>query len=271
MMYTIGQFSMATRLSVRTLRRYHEQGLLIPDHVDEDSGYRYYRESAVERARIITALRELEFSLAEIGEILAQCEEDEDMLDFLIRRRDALEDEQRKLQKKRRGVAGALEQIQQRRMSPDAQPAGVFERNLEAVLFCGLRTQGRWQEIGGVFQKVARRLGGRIAGPGMALCYDGEYKDEGADYEAGFPVRRPIDDPELHCRELPALRCLSLIYTGPYERIDSGYERILGALNERGLAWNTPTREIYHKGPGMFFRGTPEKYRTELVIPLAEG
>ena len=31
-----------------------------------------------------------------------------------------------------------------------------------------------------------------------------------------------------------------------------------------------PTREVYHKGPGMFFRGNPQKYLTEIQFPLAE-
>ena len=37
---TIGEFARATHLSVRTLRRYHESGLLEPATVDASSGYR---------------------------------------------------------------------------------------------------------------------------------------------------------------------------------------------------------------------------------------
>ena len=62
-MYSIGQFSLMTRLSVRTLRKYHENGLLIPDYTDEETGYRYYGEQSIERAQVITGLRSLDFSL----------------------------------------------------------------------------------------------------------------------------------------------------------------------------------------------------------------
>ncbi|HEX2954886.1 MAG TPA: MerR family DNA-binding transcriptional regulator, partial [Bacillota bacterium] len=51
MKYQIGDFSKITRLSVKTLRFYHEEGLLCPDFIDPDSGYRYYDESLLERAR----------------------------------------------------------------------------------------------------------------------------------------------------------------------------------------------------------------------------
>jgi DNA-binding transcriptional MerR regulator len=37
---TIGEFSTLTHLSVRTLRRYHEGGLLEPETIDPFSGYR---------------------------------------------------------------------------------------------------------------------------------------------------------------------------------------------------------------------------------------
>jgi len=82
-MYQIGEFSIITRLSVKTLRYYHEQALLPPDYIDEDSGYRYYNERSVERAMAITALRELEFSLSDIKEIFANCQDDADLTALL--------------------------------------------------------------------------------------------------------------------------------------------------------------------------------------------
>jgi hypothetical protein len=46
----IGRFSKMTRLTIKTLRRYDELGLLAPAIVDPSSGYRYYRNGA-NRAR----------------------------------------------------------------------------------------------------------------------------------------------------------------------------------------------------------------------------
>ena len=39
---TIGDFSRGSHLSVKTLRHYHEVGLLEPSEVDPDNGHRYY-------------------------------------------------------------------------------------------------------------------------------------------------------------------------------------------------------------------------------------
>jgi len=41
-MYSIGEFSQVTGLTIKTLRFYHEQGVLAPSRVDPHSGYRYY-------------------------------------------------------------------------------------------------------------------------------------------------------------------------------------------------------------------------------------
>ena len=46
----IGEFSRVTHLSVRTLRRYHDAGLLEPARVDEASGYRYYSAEQIPAA-----------------------------------------------------------------------------------------------------------------------------------------------------------------------------------------------------------------------------
>ena len=41
-MFTIGEFSKITGLTVKTLRFYHEEQLLVPSFVDPQTGYRYY-------------------------------------------------------------------------------------------------------------------------------------------------------------------------------------------------------------------------------------
>ncbi len=68
---TIGEFAQLTHLSVRTLRRYHESGLLEPAAVDPFSGYRYYTSEQIPSAQVIHRLRELDVPLAEVGRILA--------------------------------------------------------------------------------------------------------------------------------------------------------------------------------------------------------
>ena len=46
--YSIGEFSQVTGLSVKTLRFYHEKGILVPSSVDEATGYRFYDADKIE-------------------------------------------------------------------------------------------------------------------------------------------------------------------------------------------------------------------------------
>ncbi|MEV6538636.1 MerR family transcriptional regulator [Streptomyces sp. NPDC051665] len=67
---TIGAFAARARLSAKALRLYDRLGLLAPAHVDEVSGYRYYRADQVERARLVALLRQLDMPLARVAEVV---------------------------------------------------------------------------------------------------------------------------------------------------------------------------------------------------------
>jgi DNA-binding transcriptional MerR regulator len=68
---SIGEFAHASRLSPKALRLYDESGLLVPEHVDPATGYRWYADAQLERARRVAALRRLGVPLAVIREILS--------------------------------------------------------------------------------------------------------------------------------------------------------------------------------------------------------
>lgn len=67
---TIGQLGERSGLSLKALRLYDELGLLPPARVDPASGYRYYEDGQLERARLIGLLRQVRMPLAEIGDLL---------------------------------------------------------------------------------------------------------------------------------------------------------------------------------------------------------
>src|SRR5579864_5820491 len=68
---TVGDFSLATHLSVKTLRHYHEVGLLEPAAVNPDTGYRYYSAGQIPTAQVIRRLRDLEMPVADVKAVLA--------------------------------------------------------------------------------------------------------------------------------------------------------------------------------------------------------
>ncbi len=83
-MYKIGELSRLCALPVKTLRYYDAEGLLVPDHIDRYTGYRYYSAARLADCHRIVALKALGFSLEEIRvqlqagtavDVLAQIEE----------------------------------------------------------------------------------------------------------------------------------------------------------------------------------------------------
>src|SRR3954454_7728566 len=68
---TIGDFSRASYLSVKTLRHYHEVGLLEPSEVDAHNGYRYYSQDQIQTAQVIRRLRGLQMPVADVKAVLA--------------------------------------------------------------------------------------------------------------------------------------------------------------------------------------------------------
>ena len=84
--YSIGEFSKVTGLSAKTLRFYHEKGILVPSLVDQATGYRSYDESKIEKARVILQLRAMEFSLEDIATVLGECADEADILNYLCQR-----------------------------------------------------------------------------------------------------------------------------------------------------------------------------------------
>lgn len=67
----IGSFARRCRLTVKAVRHYDAEGLLVPAEVDRHSGYRYYRAEQVRTATTIALLRGLDVPLAVVRDVLA--------------------------------------------------------------------------------------------------------------------------------------------------------------------------------------------------------
>ncbi len=70
-MISISVFARMSGLSAKALRHYHDRGLLVPAQVDPDTGYRTYALAQLQDAVRISVLRRAGMSLEQVGEVLA--------------------------------------------------------------------------------------------------------------------------------------------------------------------------------------------------------
>jgi len=269
-LFPIGQFSRITGLTIKTIRLYGERGLLTPSRVDPDSGYRYFSEADVEQARLIVGLRSLDFPLAEIAELIAHREDEMRVIAFLESQRERIAARLSGLTR----VSRELDRLIQAERAMAARetagaPGKVVRKDLDAVLVAGLRWKGAYRDSGVALGRVCRAFGRHAVGAPFNLYYDGEYREEDAEIESCVPLRRERPVEGFDVRWLPAARVLSLVHEGPYSELSRSYARLFREVQEQGGEIGLPIREIYLKGPGLLFRGRPERYRTELQVPIA--
>jgi DNA-binding transcriptional MerR regulator/effector-binding domain-containing protein len=268
--FSIGEFSKITGLTVKTLRFYHEQGLLAPSCVDDETGYRYYDASKIEPARIIAWLRGLDFPLSEIAEVLRHADDDAALLAALQRQRTAIAEKLARQRKVLRELDRFLTQEREGLTMNESTTCQVQEKEVSPMLVAGVRMRGKYCDCGQGFAKIGRSYGRHICGPCFLLHYDDEYREDDADFEACMPVRQAKAVDGISVRELAGGRCAALIHRGPYDQLGQSYAKIRAYLNEKGYRAALPSREVYLKGPGMIFKGNPKHYLTEIQM-LLEG
>ena len=266
MEYQIGEFSIITRLTVKTIRFYHEEGLLLPARVDGFTGYRYYNAESVNAAQLIKSLRDFDFSVPEIRQVLAECSEDEDLADLLQRKAATMREARQMLQAKERSLNAILDQIKEMKIMNTNQEISI--KDYPAELVATIRFKGKYSEIGQYFGALFKAAGGKTSGKPFALYHDNEYREEAADIEAGLPVRAMIQAQGVSCNSLAAGQFLVATHRGSYASLSATYQRLFEKAQELGRQTTAPIREIYLKGPGMFFRGNPRNYITEIRLPL---
>lgn len=259
-MLAIGEFSRLTHLSVRTLRRYHEAGLLEPADVDDATGYRSYSADQIPTAQVIHRLRELDVPLPDVRRILRS--PDPHTRAALVA--DHLQRLEAQLDRTRAAVASL-----QRLLRPDPAPAEVELRAVPAATVAAVEDDVTHDEVIAWYAGAMAELDAAVKEPTGVPggLYDNALFEEGSGHVL---VYRPTGDPPRSGRvrpvTLPAVELAVTTHPGEHDDIDVTYG-VLGAwVVANALAVAGPVRETYLVGP----RDTadPSAWRTEIGWPV---
>jgi DNA-binding transcriptional MerR regulator/predicted transcriptional regulator YdeE len=237
---TIGEFSRMTYLSVKTLRHYHEIGLLEPTRVNPDTGYRLYDAGQVATAQVIRRLRELDMPVDQVRAVLA-AENLTSRNDVILRHLDRM---QRQLAATQQTVS-TLKAL----LSEPSAEVGVVYRSDPAQWTVAIETYSSASGPSDWFDAVFGQLHANPivdrAGPDGALYYPEYFQSDRGRIVAFVPVPEPIASEELRARELPATDYAVALHTGSFESIDRTYGALGQFVAEQAISIDGPIRENY--------------------------
>ena len=264
----IGRFSRVCRLSVKALRNYADDGLLVPEWVDPSSGYRYYTYAQVTQAEIIRLLRSLEMPLDEIREVLKAPDPDA-VAGVLERHRERLE---ANLDHYTR-ILEFLRSLIEEGGSPMQYDVTIKE--LPAQHVAELRTRMGPKDVSaavgqgfGTLVQGIMQAGAEFAGPPYLVMTEIPDPEIGGEVIFGAPVQKPFPGSgDVVGVELPELLVASTVHKGPYEECGPAYKAVEQWIQSHGHANVGPPREVYITSP----EDTPDPadYLTEIQFPIA--
>ncbi len=144
--FSIGEVAKIKDITIKALRYYHKMGILIPKHVDESTGYRYYSIDQFIHIDIIKSCRELNTSIVELQEIFKECNTDK-LLQFLQLKRAEAEEHIKKMKEVIETIDGLNEKVgsSQDILKNDEISIQFFEQRYVIVAPC--KEVGSLQEL----------------------------------------------------------------------------------------------------------------------------
>jgi DNA-binding transcriptional MerR regulator len=266
-MFSIGDLARHGRVSVRMLRHYDAIGLLLPDRVDPDTGYRWYEVAQLGRLNRIVALKELGFTLEQVKSIV------ESKVD-VVELRGMLRLRQAELQSQIASDSARLAEVEQRLHLIETEGAlpteDVVVKPLPAVRVAELTGRAGGYEprfiapiVGPLFTELCVRLDrAEVMPAGPAIAYYERDGDDGVIVHAAIPVNRGPDSVAIV--DLPAVeRAATIVHHGPMEQVMSTVQTLARWFDANGLRPVGYGRELYlQTGEGPWV--------TELQEPIGE-
>ena len=271
-MIRIGDFSKLSRVSVKALRYYDEMGLLKPVTVDRFTGYRLYEYSQLSTLNRILALKELGFSLEEIGRLLDDGLSVEQMRGMLKLRETEARQRVRAETERLELIEARLRQIEQEN---GMSKYDVVIKKVEAVKIASVRDVvptppeqgGLWGELEGYL--ALNRV--RPKDACFTLYHDDEFKERDWDLEVCEPIDGDLSEStRVKVRTLPAVSLACTMHNGPFVTIGEAYNAIGKWINDNGYRIVGPCREVYLKPSKNGSQTDPETV-TEIQFPVEKA
>ncbi len=267
-LFQIGEVAKLFHLSVSSLRSYERLGLLTPEAVNPQTGYRYYSTRQFEALNAIRYLRLMDTPLDQIRDFLKN-RDVEQMRTLLCQQKAAVREKRRALERVEGKIDRRLEQLEDAltgevdviRLTavPPRRAALVRERVAPSAYFD--------------LENVIRRLDWDQSTPlvflgkvGVGISREHLLAGEYGSYDMVFLLLDPEDEYTGAVTEYPAGDAVTLRFRGSHREAPAQYERLAAFLRERRLEPTGHSWEVTLIDNG--FTEDSEKFVTEIQIPV---
>ena len=264
---SIGDFSRATHLSVKTLRYYHQEGVLEPLEIDEGSGYRRYSVEQIPTAQVIHRFRDLGMPVDDVRRVITAS--DPAARNALISRHlRRLEEELGKTQ----AAVASLRDL----LDHPAAEWPVEHRRVPAMRVAAITQEVETAQIGPWYQGALGELYATLSAQGLApagtaggVYGDGLFADERGEATVYLPVSGAVEElGRVRERELPAVELAVVTHEGPDTGVDRAYGALAAYVTRHALAVAGPIREFYPVS--RQHTADASAWRTEIGWPIFE-
>ena len=257
------------QVTVKTLRHYEQKGLLMPDEVDEWTGYRYYTVEQMQRLNNIRELQQLGFSLDEIG-LLYEDDSHDPTIGQLSRKIRDTEQQLRMLMDRREKLLNWRRSINEiktmEKFSIQSLPEIIVASHREVI--------PNYEAIGemccNVIGPEMQRLGCKCLPPGYCFTveHNKEYTPTDIDIEYCEQVEEMGQDSAIvQFKRLPAVpEALCMKHYGPYDRFYESYTELFKYVEQNGYRIVGKPRCSYIDG--IWNQENPELWLSIIQVPV---
>ena len=271
-MIKIGDFSKLSRISIRMLRHYNEIELLMPESIDDFTGYRYYSEAQLPLANRISALKEMGFSLAAITAILKEYDKPEALKKFLALKYAEIKEQAENVNRQMLLLKTTINRFGK---GEDVMNYNVLLKEMPERYVVSLRkiipsyeSEGMlWEQL----MKETASLNMQMASPAnaIAIFHDEGHKESDVDVEIQISVDGKYANTEnVIFKNVDPIQIVSVTFKGGYEQTPAVSEAIANWAkdNHNHYDFEGAMFNIYHVNPTM--EKNSEKWVTEACCPV---
>lgn len=143
-------------------------------------------------------------------------------------------------------------------------------KDIEPIRVAYIRYNGIVSKASKIFPSVFKAISGMVSGSPFFCYYKMNPDTKVGEMDLCVPTFKEPYGNGVSVKEIPRVKAVCVTHVGSYETMNLAYKAIYTYAQKNNLVLEFPFREVYIKGPGMFLKGNPKKYITEIIFPIRE-